>query len=105
MTTQSTEDKISTCLKSTPLWVFFSFLQQSSGRSLAHLSQQDALHILAASQLPVTMQVKSQRGRGGVEADPRGTWEPLPLNLQHLNLPLPRMPAGLNAPSPTYQDR
>ncbi|XP_019735112.1 uncharacterized protein LOC109521606 [Hippocampus comes] len=78
---------------------------QSSGRSLAHLSQRDALRILAASQLPVTMQVKSQRGRGGVEADPRGTWEPLPLNLQHLNLPLPRMPAGLNAPSPTYQDR
>ncbi|XP_049589452.1 uncharacterized protein [Syngnathus scovelli] len=77
----------------------------SGGRSLAHLSQRDALRILAASQHPVTMQVKSQRGRGGVEADPRGTWEPLPLNLQHLNLPLPRMSAGLNAPSPTYQDR
>ncbi|XP_061641126.1 uncharacterized protein LOC133483650 [Phyllopteryx taeniolatus] len=70
------------------------------------LSQRDALRILAASRLPVTMQVKSQRGGGGaMEADPRGAWEPLPLNLQHLNLPLPRMPAGLNAASPAYQDR
>ncbi|XP_057700991.1 uncharacterized protein LOC130921299 [Corythoichthys intestinalis] len=75
------------------------------GRSLAHLSQRDALRILAASQLPVTMQVKTQRGRSSIEADHRGAWEPLPLNLQHLNLPLTRMPAGLNAPSPTYQDR
>ncbi|XP_077459571.1 uncharacterized protein LOC144075968 [Stigmatopora argus] len=64
------------------------------GRSLAHLSQRDALRILAASQLPVTMQVKTQRER-------RGGWEPLPLNLQHLNLPLARMPV----PSPSYQDR
>nr|XP_057910525.1 uncharacterized protein LOC131105962 [Doryrhamphus excisus] len=75
----------------------------TGGRSLAHLSQRDALRILAASQLPVTMQVKSLRGRGS-DTD-RGAWEPLPLNLQHLNLPLPMMGAGLNTPSPSYQDR
>lgn len=74
-----------------------------SGRSLAHLSQQDALRILAASQRPVTLQIKGQRGRGS-DGD-RGSWEPLPLNLQHLNLPLPMMGAGLNASSPSYQDR
>ncbi|XP_047439894.1 uncharacterized protein LOC125007243 [Mugil cephalus] len=77
--------------------------QTMSGRSLAHLSQRDALRILAASQRPITMQIKSQRGRGS-EAD-RGSWEPLPLNLQHLNLPLPLMGAGLNGSSPSYQDR
>ncbi|XP_051270116.1 uncharacterized protein LOC127371375 isoform X1 [Dicentrarchus labrax] len=77
--------------------------QTVSGRSLAHLSQRDALRILAASQRPITMQIKGQRGCG-TEAD-RGAWEPLPLNLQHLNLPLPRMGAGLNASSPSYQDR
>ncbi|KAM7401700.1 hypothetical protein PAMP_016995 [Pampus punctatissimus] len=77
--------------------------QTVSGRSLAHLSQRDALRILAASQRPITMQIKGQRGRG-TDAD-RGTWEPLPLNLQHLNLPLPLMGAGLNASSPSYQDR
>ncbi|CAK6960921.1 uncharacterized protein LOC122980084 isoform X2 [Scomber scombrus] len=77
--------------------------QTLSGRSLANLSQRDALRILAASQHPITMQIKSQRGCG-TEAD-RGTWEPLPLNLQHLNLPHPRMGTGLNASSPSYQDR
>ncbi|XP_029946961.1 uncharacterized protein LOC115388155 [Salarias fasciatus] len=77
--------------------------QTMSGRSLAHLSQRDALRILAASQRPITMQIKGQRGRGS-EAD-MGSWEPLPLNLQHLNLPLPLMGAGLNASSPSYQDR
>lgn len=74
-----------------------------SGRSLAHLSQRDALRILAASQRPITMQIKAQRGCG-TEAE-RGAWEPLPLNLQHLNLPLPVMGAGLNASSPSYQER
>lgn len=78
-------------------------LNQVSGRSLAHLSQRDALRILAASQRPITMQIKGRRGCG-TEAD-RGDWEPLPLNLQHLNLPLPRMGVGLNASSPSYQDR
>ncbi|XP_026202917.1 uncharacterized protein LOC113153486 [Anabas testudineus] len=77
--------------------------QTVSGRSLAHLSQRDALRILAASQRPITMQIKGRRGCG-TEAD-RGDWEPLPLNLQHLNLPLPRMGVGLNASSPSYQDR
>ncbi|XP_033482248.1 uncharacterized protein LOC117256739 [Epinephelus lanceolatus] len=77
--------------------------QMVSGRSLANLSQRDALRILAASQRPITMQIKGQRGCG-TEAD-RGMWEPLPLNLQHLNLPLPLMGAGLNASSPSYQDR
>nr|XP_020466879.1 uncharacterized protein LOC109966405 [Monopterus albus] len=77
--------------------------QTVSGRSFAHLSQRDALRILAASQHPITMQIKGQRGRGK-DAE-RGTWEPLPLNLQHLNLPLPLMGAGLNASSPSYQDR
>ncbi|TDH14343.1 hypothetical protein EPR50_G00035400 [Perca flavescens] len=77
--------------------------QTVSGRSLANLSQRDALRILAASQRPITMQIKGQRGCG-TEAD-RGIWEPLPLNLQHLNLPLPLMGAGLNASSPSYQDR
>lgn len=78
-------------------------LSQMSGRSLANLSQRDILRILAASQHPITMQIKGQRGCG-TEAD-RGAWEPLPLNLQHLNLPLPVMGAGLNASSPSYQDR
>ncbi|XP_069567407.1 genetic suppressor element 1-like [Brachyistius frenatus] len=77
--------------------------QTMSGRSLAHLSQRDALRILAASQRPITMQIKGQRGRG-TEAE-RGSWEPLPLNLQHLNLPLPLMGVGLNTSSPSYQDR
>ncbi|XP_034440505.1 uncharacterized protein LOC117761043 [Hippoglossus hippoglossus] len=77
--------------------------QTMSGRSLANLSQRDALRILAASQHPITMQIKGQRGCG-TEAD-RGAWEPLPLNLQHLNLPLPVMGAGHNASSPSYQDR
>ncbi|XP_071351087.1 uncharacterized protein [Trachinotus anak] len=77
--------------------------QTMSGRSLAHLSQRDALRILAASQRPITMQIKAQRGCG-TEAE-RGTWEPLPLNLQHLNLPLPVRGAGLNASSPSYQER
>ncbi|AWP02184.1 PDZ domain containing 4 [Scophthalmus maximus] len=77
--------------------------QTMSGRSLANLSQRDILRILAASQHPITMQIKGQRGCG-TEAD-RGAWEPLPLNLQHLNLPLPVMGAGLNASSPSYQDR
>ncbi|XP_056259715.1 uncharacterized protein LOC130186547 [Seriola aureovittata] len=77
--------------------------QMMNGRSLAHLSQRDALRILAASQRPITMQIKAQRGCGA-EAE-RGTWEPLPLNLQHLNLPLPVMGAGLNASSPSYQER
>ncbi|GAA6216874.1 uncharacterized protein LOC108885346 [Lates japonicus] len=77
--------------------------QTMSGRSFAHLSQRDALRILAASQRPITMQIKGQRGCG-TEPD-RGTWEPLPLNLQHLNLPLPVIGAGLNASSPSYQDR
>ncbi|KAK2861731.1 hypothetical protein Q5P01_001264 [Channa striata] len=77
--------------------------QTVSGRSLAHLSQQDALRMLAASQRPITMQIKSRRGRG-TEVD-RASWEPLPLNLQHLNLPLPLRGAGLNASSPSYQDR
>ncbi|XP_037303850.2 uncharacterized protein LOC119193983 [Pungitius pungitius] len=76
--------------------------QTVSGRSLSHLSQRDALRILAASQRPITMQIKGQRGCGP-EAE-RGMWEPLPLNLQHLNLPLPLM-TGLNASSPSYQDR
>lgn len=80
-----------------------SCLSQVNGRSLANLSQRDALRILAASQRPITMQIKGQRGCG-TEAD-RGMWEPLPLNLQHLNLPLPLMGAGLNASSPSYQDR
>ncbi|XP_061833597.1 uncharacterized protein [Nerophis lumbriciformis] len=71
----------------------------TSGRSLAHLSQRDALRILTASQHPVTMQVKTQRGR---DTD-RAAWEHLPLNLQHLNLPM--MGAGLNATSPSYQER
>lgn len=78
-------------------------LSQVSGRSLAHLSQRDALRILAASQRPITMQIKSQR-RCGTEAD-RACWEPLPLNLQHLNLPQQRMGAGLTASSPSFQDR
>ncbi|XP_053725282.1 uncharacterized protein LOC128761225 [Synchiropus splendidus] len=77
--------------------------QMINGRSLKHLSQRDALRILAASQLPVTMQVKTQRGCGS-EAE-RGGWEPLPLDLRHLNLPLPMMGPGLNLPSPSYQDR
>lgn len=76
-------------------------VSQVSGRSLAHLSQRDALRILAATQRPITMQIKGQRS---TEAD-RGSWEPLPLNLQHLNLPLPMMGTGLNASSPSYQDR
>ncbi|XP_041835096.1 uncharacterized protein LOC121635817 [Melanotaenia boesemani] len=77
--------------------------QTMSGRSLAHLSQRDALRILAASQRPITLQIKGQRGRG-TNVD-RGSWEPLPLNLHHLNLPLPLMGAGLNTSSPSYQDR
>ncbi|XP_023146846.2 uncharacterized protein LOC111582418 [Amphiprion ocellaris] len=78
--------------------------QTMSGRSLAHLSQRDALRILAASQRPITLQIKGgQRGRGS-EAD-RASWEPLPLNLQHLNLPLPMRGARLNTSSPSYQDR
>ncbi|XP_061582955.1 uncharacterized protein LOC133448443 [Cololabis saira] len=77
--------------------------QTMNGRSLAHLSQRDALRILAASQRPITLQIKGHRGRGS-EPD-RGSWEPLPLNLQHLNLPLPLMGAGLNTSSPSYQDR
>ncbi|XP_072237684.1 uncharacterized protein [Leuresthes tenuis] len=77
--------------------------QTMSGRSLAHLSQRDALRILAASQRPITLQIKGQRGRSS-ETD-RGSWEPLPLNLHHLNLPLPLMGAGLNSSSPSYQDR
>ncbi|KAM7005419.1 uncharacterized protein LKV04_002186 [Tautogolabrus adspersus] len=77
--------------------------QTLNGRSLATLSQRDALRILAASQRPITLQIKGQRGCG-TEAD-RGAWETLPLNLQHLNLPLPPMGAGINASSPTYQDR
>ncbi|KAM3622222.1 uncharacterized protein V6R79_022121 [Siganus canaliculatus] len=77
--------------------------QTMSGRSLAHLSQRDALRILAASQRPITMQVKGQRRRG-TDTD-KASWEPLPLNLQHLNLPLPLMGAGLNGSSPSYPDR
>ncbi|KAM6927258.1 uncharacterized protein FYW49_003467 [Xenentodon cancila] len=77
--------------------------QTINGRSLAHLSQRDALRILAASQRPITLQIKGHRGRGS-EAD-RASWEPLPLNLQHLNLPLPLMGVGLNTSSPSYQDR
>ncbi|XP_058488304.1 uncharacterized protein LOC131461232 [Solea solea] len=77
--------------------------QTMTGRNLAHLSQRDALRILAASHHPITMQIKGQRACGA-EAD-RGTWEPLPLNLQHLNLPLPVIGAGHNASSPSYQDR
>lgn len=73
-------------------------LYQRSGRSLANLSQRDALQILAASQCPITMQIKSQR-----MGDDGASWEPLPLNLQHLNLPLPMMKAGLNTAA--YQDR
>lgn len=74
-------------------------LPQRNGRSLANLSQRDALQILASSQCPITMQIKSQR-----IADVNGaSWEPLPLNLQHLNLPLPMMKAGLNTSA--YQDR
>lgn len=76
-------------------------VSQASGRSLAHLSQRDALRILAATQRPITMQIKGQRS---TEVDV-GSWEPLPLNLQHLNLPLPMMGTGLNASSPSYQDR
>lgn len=75
--------------------------QTLNGRSLAHLSQRDALRILAANQRPITLQIKGQRGS---EAD-RAAWETLPLNLQHLNLPHPPIGAGLNASSPTYQDR
>ncbi|XP_068460424.1 uncharacterized protein [Clinocottus analis] len=75
--------------------------QTASGRSLANLSQRDALRILAASQRPITMQIKGQRGCG---SEDRGIWEPLPLNLQHLNLPLPLM-TGLSGSSPSYQDR
>lgn len=74
-------------------------LSQRNGRSLANLSQQDALQILAASQCPITMQVQSQR-IGDVDG---ASWEPLPLNLQHLSLPLPMMKAGLNTTA--YQDR
>ena len=48
------------------------------------------------------MQIKGQRMS---DADRGGAWEPLPLNLQHLNLPHPLMGAGLNASSPSYQDR
>ncbi|KAM9759574.1 uncharacterized protein ACNS7B_006117 [Menidia menidia] len=77
--------------------------QTVNGRSLAHLSQRDALRILAASQRPITLQIKGQRGRAG-DSD-RGSWEPLPLNLHHLNLPLPLMGAGHNSSSPAYQDR
>lgn len=77
--------------------------QTMNGRSLAHLSQRDALRILAANQRPITMQIKGQRRRG-TEAD-RGSWEPLPLDLKHLNLPLPLMGAGLNTSSPSYQHR
>lgn len=78
-----------------------SCLFQVSGRSLAHLSHRDALRILAASQHPITMQIKGQRSS---DVD-RASWEPLPLNLQHLNLPLPMLGAGLNATSPSYPDR
>ncbi|KAK1901211.1 Afadin [Dissostichus eleginoides] len=57
--------------------------QTLSGRSLANLSQRDALRILAATQRPITMQIKGQRGCG----------------TEHLNLPLPMMGAGHNASS------
>ncbi|XP_017286995.1 uncharacterized protein LOC108244945 [Kryptolebias marmoratus] len=77
--------------------------QTMNGRSLAHLSQRDALRLIAASQRPITLQIKGQRRRG-TDAS-RGSWEPLPLNLQHLNLPLPPMGAGINTSSPSYQDR
>ncbi|KAK5622718.1 hypothetical protein CRENBAI_025701 [Crenichthys baileyi] len=77
--------------------------QTMSGRSLAHLNQRDALRIIAASQRPITLQIKGQRRRGN-EGD-RGSWEPLPLNLQHLNLPLPMRGAGINTSSPSYPDR
>ncbi|KAF7657637.1 hypothetical protein LDENG_00023580 [Lucifuga dentata] len=73
-----------------------------SGRSLAHL------RILAASERLNTLQVNGQRGRGlqdcSNETD-QGAWERLPLGLHHLNLPLPPMGVGLNASSPTYQNR
>ncbi|CAL9706593.1 unnamed protein product [Knipowitschia caucasica] len=59
--------------------------QTVSGRSLTHLSQRDALQILAAAQHPITMQIKSQRR--GQKTDHISSWEPLPLGLQHLNLP------------------
>ncbi|XP_072296191.1 uncharacterized protein [Eucyclogobius newberryi] len=59
--------------------------QTVSGRSLTHLSQRDAMQILAAAQHPITMQIKSQRR--GQKTDHVSTWEPLPLGLQHLNLP------------------
>lgn len=78
-------------------------LSQITGRSVAHLSQRDALRILAASQHPITVQIKGQRGRS-TEVD-RGTWEPLPLNLQHLNLPHSVIGPELNATSPSFQDR
>lgn len=74
-------------------------LSQRNGRSLANLSQREALQIRAASQCPITMQIKSQR-MGEVDG---ASWEPLPLNLQHLNLPLPMMKAGLTTTA--YQDR
>uniref|UniRef100_A0A1A8P728 PDZ domain containing 4 n=2 Tax=Nothobranchius TaxID=28779 RepID=A0A1A8P728_9TELE len=77
--------------------------QTTGGRSLAHLSQRDALRIIAASQRPITLQIKGQRRRGTDVI--RESWEPLPLNLQHLNLPLPPMGVGMNTSSPSYPDR
>lgn len=90
----------------TPAGVTMSFsgiLSQVSGRSLVHLSQQDALRIIETSQRPITLQFKSQRGRRSSAGG--GSWEPLPLNLHHLNLPLPLMGPELNTSSPSYQDR
>lgn len=90
------------CMLLTNIVTFASVcLCQVNGRSLAHLSQRDALQFLAATQNPITTQIKGQRI---TDAD-RGTWEPLPFNLQHLTLPLPLMGTGLNASSHSYQDR
>ncbi|TWW62725.1 PDZ domain-containing RING finger protein 4 [Takifugu flavidus] len=69
-----------------------------NGRNFPNLSQRDAMQILAATQYPITMQIKSQRSH----AD-EATWEPLPLHLQRLSLPLPMMGVGPN--TPTYQER
>ncbi|KAM6979683.1 uncharacterized protein FYW47_018842 [Aplochiton taeniatus] len=85
-------------------------LSHLSKRDLAHLSKRDALRILAAYEHPITMQIKGHRGRGLQDCSTQTdrSWEPLPLNLQHLNLPLRSL--GVTAGTmprvnSAYQDR
>ena len=85
-------------------------LSQLTKRDLSHLSKRDALRILAAYEQPITLQIKSQRGRGyGLQDCSTQTerhWEPLTLP-PHLALRSLGVTAAGTMPrvNPAYQDR